>query len=186
MVDETQTRAELLSAAARGEKRAINELVRRHLRFAYAVALAVLGERGDAEDVAQEALVQACAKIEQCRNAEGFAGWLRQITRRLAFRHRRRRRLQQFWATSGEEVMPLAAQSADALLRRDLLAALAQLSERQREVLLLHDLEGWKHLQIAACLSLSEEMSRQTLFQARRRLRLLLGRDASEENPNER
>ncbi len=60
-------------------------------------------------------------------------------------------------------------------LRHELESALAQLSQAQREVVLLHDLQGWKHPEIAEALSISEVMSRQHLYNARRRLRERLG-----------
>ena len=56
-------------------------------------------------------------------------------------------------------------------LRRRLLDALETLSVPQREVVLLHDLEGWTHAEIAAALELSEVNCRQHLFTARRALR---------------
>jgi RNA polymerase sigma-70 factor (ECF subfamily) len=51
----------------------------------------------------------------------------------------------------------------------------------QREVVLLHDLEGWRHREIAEALDVSEVMARQHLFQARKRLRELLPRDELKE-----
>jgi len=56
-------------------------------------------------------------------------------------------------------------------LRRPLLEALEQLTETQREVVLLHDLEEWTHREIAAALAISEVMSRQHLFVSRHLLR---------------
>jgi RNA polymerase sigma-70 factor (ECF subfamily) len=64
--------------------------------------------------------------------------------------------------------------------RSQLLAALALLSPVRREVVLLHDLEGWTHPQIADALELSELMSRQHLFLARRELRERLEHEVSE------
>jgi RNA polymerase sigma-70 factor (ECF subfamily) len=57
--------------------------------------------------------------------------------------------------------------------------ALEQLSPVQRDVVLLHDLEGWRHAEIADRLELSEGMSRRHLSDARKRLRALLGDYAS-------
>jgi RNA polymerase sigma-70 factor (ECF subfamily) len=66
-------------------------------------------------------------------------------------------------------------------LQRALDQAMAQLSPTQREVVLLHDLEGWRHREIAESLAMSEVMARQHLFQARKRLRELLPRDELKE-----
>jgi RNA polymerase sigma-70 factor (ECF subfamily) len=59
----------------------------------------------------------------------------------------------------------------DVALRRHLLAALATLSPVQREIVLLHDLDGWSHAELAEALGLSEVNCRQHLFTARRALR---------------
>ncbi len=67
-------------------------------------------------------------------------------------------------------------------LRRGLEAALAELSPKQREVVLMHDLHGWKHREIADSLGMSEGMSRQHLFKARQKLRERLGARFLEEH----
>lgn len=67
-----------------------------------------------------------------------------------------------------------------AALRRRLLGALAELPEQRREVVLLHDLEGWTHREIAERMNLPEGTVRSHLHHARRRLRVLLG-DMDEE-----
>jgi RNA polymerase sigma-70 factor (ECF subfamily) len=60
-------------------------------------------------------------------------------------------------------------------LRERLLAALAEIPEPHREVVLLHDLEGWKHREIGERMDLPEGTVRSHLHHARRRLRQLLG-----------
>jgi RNA polymerase sigma-70 factor (ECF subfamily) len=70
-------------------------------------------------------------------------------------------------------------------LRDRLESALQALNDRLREVVLLHDLEGWKHREIAVALEISEGMSRQHLFHARRILRERLGVNVLEEYTDE-
>jgi RNA polymerase sigma-70 factor (ECF subfamily) len=70
-------------------------------------------------------------------------------------------------------------------LRDRLESALALLSRVQREVVLLHDLDGWTHEAIADVIGTSAGMSRQHLFHARRRLREALGQDTSKEYLND-
>ena len=67
-------------------------------------------------------------------------------------------------------------------LRGRLEAALGVLTATQREVVLLHDLDGWTHADIATAIGTSEGMSRQHLFNARRRLREALGQNTSREH----
>jgi RNA polymerase sigma-70 factor (ECF subfamily) len=172
--------AELVRRARRGEEAAFAELVRHHLRAVYAVALGVLGRPEDAEDIAQEAMLVAFERLETCREPERFSGWLLQIGRTralnaLASRRVRRDAARRLLADArGEAPAP-----GDALEREGLLAALAALTDTQREVVLLHDLDGWTHAEIAAGLEISEGMSRQHLFTARKRMRAsLAARDA--------
>ena len=58
--------------------------MRRHLRAAYAVALAVLGRPADADDVAQDAFIAALERIDDCRDPARFSGWLIKIVRNRA------------------------------------------------------------------------------------------------------
>jgi RNA polymerase sigma-70 factor (ECF subfamily) len=159
---------ELVRRARRGEPRAFDELARRHLRAAYAVALAVLGRPSDAEDVAQEAFLVAIERLDQCREPDRFSGWLVEIVRTRALNALARRGRRE-----GPEAPEVAVPdgAADVGLRARLLDALAALSPVQREVVLLHDLEGWTHAEIAGALGLSEVNCRQHLFTARRALR---------------
>ena len=168
----------LVARARAGEARAFEELVRRYLRPAHAVALGVLGNPADAEDVCQDAFLTALQKLDECRDPERFAGWLLRIVRNQAlnFRERRARRegepLERVTSTAmaagGDDPAREAERSE---LRERLVAALDVLPPSQREVVLLHDLEGWAHREIAELLGTSEGAVRVRLFEARRRLR---------------
>jgi len=183
MTDQTPDR-ELVAQAIGGDENAFAALVRRHYRAAFAVALAHAGTRADAEDVCQDAFVRAAERLEECRQPDRFAWWLCTIVRNharniLAREHvRRADALDHDTAPSAHD----PARDMERLeLRGRLEAALAELSPAQREVVLLHDLEGWAHAEIARAIRTSEGMSRQHLFHGRRRLRELLGPDTSKE-----
>jgi len=171
--------ARLVARALAGEARAFEELVRRHLRSVHAVALGVLGNPADAEDVSQEAFLIALEKLEECRDPERFAAWLMRIVRNRAlnFRESRSRRegepLERAAEAAGGDDPAREAERLE--LRERLLAALAGLPESQREVVLLHDLEGWRHREIGELLGTSEGAVRVRLSEARRRLRAALG-----------
>jgi RNA polymerase sigma-70 factor (ECF subfamily) len=177
----------LVARTLAGEARAFEELVRRHLKSAHAVALGVLGNPADAEDVCQDAFLAALEKLEECRDPERFAAWLLRIVRNRALNFRERRSLRE-----GEPLERVAVAAAGddpgreaerSELRERLLAALAGLPDSQREVVLLHDLEGWRHRDIAEMLGTTEGAVRVRLLQARRRLRATLEGNPGGEGP---
>jgi RNA polymerase sigma-70 factor (ECF subfamily) len=158
--------------------------MRRHYRAAYVVALAVLGSTEDAEDVCHDALVRSAERLEECRQPERFGAWLRTIVRNQA---RNLGAKQAVREGPPLDTVPVAVES-DALraldrreLRAKLEAGITRLTPPQREVLLKHDLEDRSHEEIAQSLGTSIGMSRQHLFQARRRLREFLGLATLEE-----
>ena len=170
--------AELVRAARRGDRTATEQLISRHLRAAYAVALAVLSRPADAEDVAQDAFLVAIERLDECRDPARFSGWLVQIVRNRALHAVEKRKLRDPVDDAGEVVAHVPA--SDVVLRGQLLAALATLTPVQREVVLLHDLDGWTHAELADALGLTEVNCRQHLFTARRALRAALeARDAT-------
>ena len=173
------TDAELVAAVRRGSREAAGRLAERYLRGCRAVALAVVGEIAGAEDVCQEAFVHAIDRIDDCRDPARFAGWLRQIVRRRArnyLRHARVRRAVRLASDTGADPGESPAEAAvRSDLRDRLLGALARLPADRREVVLLHDLEGWTHREIAERMKLPPGTVRSHLHYARRRLRELLG-----------
>lgn len=166
--------AELVLLARSGDRDSFGELVRRYQRAAYAVALSVTGKHQDAEDAAQESFLVALQRLDDCRNPARFAGWLLAIVRNRARNLIRRESLR------GGEQIPVSARTADpgpdrmadiSALRSRLKEALSTLPELQREIVLLHDLEGWKHDEISAHLGIPSGTVRSHLHFARKALR---------------
>ena len=149
--------AALVRRARAGDQDAFGQLVRRHLRAAHAAALAVGLDPSDADDVCQDAFVTALEQLERCRPEEKFRPWLLTIARNRALdlgRRQRVRAAESLDTISAADPGPLhAAEQADA--RSHLEAALATLTDIRREVLLLHDLDGWTHPEIAAHLGVA-------------------------------
>lgn len=170
--------AHLVMRAREGDRLAFEALVRRYLRAAYMVALAELADSRDAEDVVQDAFVLALERLDECRDPGSFGGWLKRIVRNRARSVGRRERIRE---TQALETV-LASSDADperdldrAELRERLEAALSELTDVQRTVVLMHDLEGYRHREIARELGIPEGTVRSHLFLARRALRQRLG-----------
>ena len=147
------------------------------MRSAYVVALSVTRRHEDAEDAAQESFLVSLQRIEECRDPDRFAGWLMTIVRNRARNLVRREVLR------GTDPVPEMARSRTptpdldmeaAELERDLVEALGELTEIQRQIVLMHDLEGWKHKDIADRLELPSGTVRSHLHFARKALRSAL------------
>jgi RNA polymerase sigma-70 factor (ECF subfamily) len=175
----------LVARALAGETDAADRLVRLHMGAAYAVALAVTRSPHDAEDVAQDALVLALERLAECRDPARFGGWLVRIVRNRALNHRRYLGIRAAEplddATDAPSLGNPAEDAERSELRERLNDAVGGLPGTQREVLLLHDLEGWKHREIGEALGMPEGTVRYHLFNARRavrgRLRALVGEE---------
>lgn len=180
--------ARLVRRAREGDRDAYETLVRRYLNTAYAVALAELADRGDAEDAVQDSFITALERLDDCRDPAAFAGWLRRIVRNRARSVGRRERVRD---TDALESAGTAASSRDpgrdldrSEMRHSLQTALMTLTEVQRRVVLMHDLEGYRHREIAVELEIPEGTVRSHLFLARRALREQLG-DAGHRGQND-
>jgi RNA polymerase sigma-70 factor (ECF subfamily) len=176
-LSEPPTDGELVLRARKGDDIAFGILVERYQRAAYAVAVSVTGRHEDAEDAAQEAFLVALTRLDECRSPERFAGWLMTIVRNRSKNLIRRESLRET-----DQVPPGARSRAPTPDRitetrelRDLLEkALSGLPEVQRQIVLLHDLEGWKHREIAERLDLPSGTVRSHLHFARKALRQAL------------
>lgn len=167
----------LVRRAQAGDVEAFAELARRCGPGVHAIALAHLGRVADAEDTTQAVLLAAFENLDRCRDPARFDAWLFAIARNRARRALVRRKLRDVLGLEPPEVV--APEGTDPALRRAMLAALGTLSGIQREVVLLHDLEGYSHAEIAAALEIREEASRQHLSRARRALRAELEEEQS-------
>jgi RNA polymerase sigma-70 factor (ECF subfamily) len=162
-------------AARAGDDAAFGVLVARHARAAFAIARAVVGDADLAEDVCQEALFRIWQRLRDCKEPERFANWLAVSVRRHALNALRNcRRAAELSSELVDEARrpDHEAEAADTVAALE--RALQQLSSEQRQAVLLFDLEGWSHLEIAASLGTTEAMSRQHLMLGRRKLRQLL------------
>ena len=173
-----ETDAELVARVRRGDRIAAGELAGRYLRACRVVALAITGDVTDAEDVCQDAFVSAMERIDDCRQPDRFGAWLMQIVRNRARNHLRdqpgRRAIPLDRVTLVTEAASPAREAEQTELREQLLAALNTIPEAHREVVLLHDLEGWTHREIAERMELPSGTVRSHLHHARKRLRTLL------------
>lgn len=170
--------ADLVARAQGGDTGAFESLVKRYIRAAHAVAFGVLAEKADADDAVQDGFLSALQHLDSCSPAEKFRAWLLTIVRNRAFDLKRRGRVRSVevleeGTAQTHEPSPLEMAERSELNDR-LTAAIGTLTDTQREVLMMHDIEGWKHADIAHLLGLAESTVRVHLLHARRRLRTQL------------
>ena len=170
----------LVLAAQRGEREAFSELVRTHERRAYAVARAIVVNHEDAEDAVQEAFLHAYRALHRFLPDQAFGAWLHRIVANAALDITRRRKVRDADELPETVASPFRDPAESSELRRRLQEALETLPARQRAVIVLHDVEGFKHAEIGQTLGIPEGTARSDLHYARSHLREVLGSVRSE------
>ena len=142
--------------------------------LAFRVAYAVLRQREDAEDVAQEAAVRAYRSFTSLRNRERFRAWLVRIAWRLALDRRksdRRRDVRELGASIVPPALPNAEEiAAGRQTQQRVWEAVDALPQKLRIVVVLSAIEGHGMREVAAVLGLAEGTVKSRLHEARRRL----------------
>ena len=172
---DAQAERALVLAAQAGDAAAFAGLVRRHQRRAYAVARAVVLSHDDAEDAVQEGFLHAFRALSRFRPEQAFGAWLHRIVANAALDIARRRKVRDADQLPESLASPHRDPAESEELRTRLASALETLGPRQRSVIVLHDVEGYKHAEIGALLGIPEGTARSDLHHARTHLRKLLG-----------
>lgn len=165
---------QLIRAAQRGSAQAFGELVRIHQRRAYAVARSIVGTHEDAEDVVQDAFLHAYRALDRFIAGQPFGAWVNRITANAALDLTRRRKVRATDELPASLSNPFVDPAERGELKSRLAAAIAGLNERQRSVVLLHDVEGFQHAEIGELLGIPEGTCRSDLHHARSALRRAL------------
>ncbi|MDQ1087538.1 RNA polymerase sigma factor [Siphonobacter sp. SORGH_AS_1065] len=166
----------LVEACKRGDRKAQYELYRLYSKSMFNVCMRILNHMGEAEDVLQEAFLDAFQKIHDFRQTSTFGAWLKQIVVNRAINQLRQRKLE--WVdveeadSVGEEVS-IPQEETDWEIERVRLG-IQQLPDGFRTVLSLYLLEGYDHEEIANILNISESTSRTQYMRAKRKLVELL------------
>ena len=174
-----------LARARRGELDAFEELVRQYEKRVYAVALRSSGSPEDAADITQEVFLRAWRSIESFRGDSGFSTWLFRITMNLCVDHARHKNAQPqtqplvVGEEDAERPIPDPAPTPEEHLEnselgRELAAALDEVSEEHRRIVLLRDVSGLSYTEIAEVLEISEGTVKSRLSRARIALRTIL------------
>lgn len=165
----------LAESVLAGDELAFRQLYGRHTPRLYCLVLRLLGGvEADAEDVVQEAWIRATDRLGSFRWEASFGSWLSAIGLNVAreLLRKRGRRREDEWSGDTDVAAP---RPLDRLEPIDLERALKALPDGYRTVLVLHDVEGYRHEEIAQQLGIAAGTSKSQLFHARRAMRVLLG-----------
>lgn len=169
------TDVELIERARGGDGLAMRRLHDRHAPRVFAVVRRLAGEDALAEDWAQEAWVRIFRALPTFRGDARFTTWVHRVAVNSALQGRRKRERREARETDLPETLPGPVGGREPVfLRVRLERAMERLPERMRQVLVLHDVEGYTHEEIGELLGINAGTSKSQLFKARARMRQFL------------
>jgi RNA polymerase sigma-70 factor (ECF subfamily) len=176
MSDRFSSDSELVRRAQAGDVSAFEQLFLTYQGRIYALCLRMLSEPSRAEDLTQDAFVRAWQKLATFRGKSDFFTWLYRLAVNTVLADLRSRGRWHDRLVDGEDSFARQPASArrSSLQAIDLERAIAELPPQARLIFVLHDIEGYRHREIASMTGLAEGTSKAHLHQARKRLRKVL------------
>ncbi len=165
---------ELVGRARRGDRDAVARLYERHASRVYAVARRLAGDDEQAADWAQEAWIRVFRALPSFRGESRFTTWLPRITVNAALHGRRSNQRRIARLDEFGKVADQPHQNDSPLVRMTLERAVDSLPPGMRQVLVLHDVEGYTHEEIGEMLGVKPGTCKSQLFKARAKLREIL------------
>ena len=169
---------ETVRLAQAGDQDAFERIYREHVERVYALCLRLSADAVRARELTQDVFVRAWEKLPSFRGESAFSSWLHRIAVNLVlvgYRTDRRRESRVVFMDDVEASAP-ALPAPSAGLKLDLEAAIAALPPGARTVFVLHDIEGYRHDEIATLTGIATGTSKAHLFRARQLLREALDR----------
>ena len=172
--------ADLVRRAQAGEEDAFDALYRAHADRVYGICLRMSGNAQEAERLAQDAFVRLWKRIGSFRGESEFSSWLYRLTVNVVLEDSRSTRRRHARVEHVDDPAALdrghAAEAEHTESRIVLEAAIARLPEGARQALVLHDIEGYKHEEIARMTGAAVGTIKAQLHRARKLLRQVLER----------
>jgi RNA polymerase sigma-70 factor (ECF subfamily) len=160
-----------VARAAAGDARAFEALYRTHLPRVHSLVRRMTAGR-DADELTQDVFVRVWQKLGTFRGDSSFSTWLHRLAVNVVIERFRTDQARRARLHDGEDIFEvLAAPAVTRDIGMDFEAALERLPDGAREIFVLHDVEGYKHHEIAAMLEISAGTSKAQLHRARMMLR---------------
>ena len=167
--------AELVRNGAAGDERSLEAIYHRFKASLFGLACRYTGDAVAAEDVLQEVFLKAFTHLQEVSNIDTFPGWLHRIAINTCLSYIRAHKTERRGAVPlGDVEAVIAAPQQDETseaLKKPLEKAIQALPHRLKSVFLMHDVQGFKHEEIAGILGCSVGTSKSHLFKARMKLR---------------
>lgn len=162
--------------AARGDRRAFERLYRLHVGRIHALARRMVGYE-EANELTQDVFVRAWEKLGTFRGESAFGTWLYRLAVNVMLARRAKFAIQrQRYGGTDEVLDTMPGKPAQSDLGMDFEASIDRLPEGARQVFVLHDIEGFKHEEIARMLGVTSGTTKAQLHRARMMLRRSLSR----------
>ena len=168
-----------MALAASGDRRAFERLYRLHVSRVFSLCARLANDRTRADELTQDVFVRAWEKLHLFRGEAAFGTWLHRMTVNVVLNDRKsvgRQRTRFDDDDEGDGIAALPARPHAPGDRMDLEAAIARLPKGARQVFTLHDVEGYKHEEIAEMLGVTTGATKAQLHRARLLLRKALNR----------
>jgi RNA polymerase sigma-70 factor (ECF subfamily) len=167
--------------AAGGDRRAFERLYRTHVNRVFSLCTRMCGSRTRGEELTQDVFVRAWEKLPQFRGDAQFSTWIHRVAVNIVLTDRKnearnRKRMVEDESETGETPLQKASVTPGYGDRMDITAALEELPPGARQIFVLHDIEGYKHEEIAEMCGITAGGSKAQLHRARLLLREALTR----------
>ena len=179
------TEAQIIRKACEGNGTAVRALYERYSPRVFAVVRRIAGDDDLAKDYAQEAWIRAIRALPTFRGDARFSTWLHRIAVNSALQALRKADTRTRREAPMPDAVPVNPRQGDALLGNLLERAMDQLPNGMRQVLILHDVEGYTHEEIGDVLGVTAGTSKSQLFKARAKMRELLRPSLTPEDESE-
>ncbi|MBC8484413.1 MAG: RNA polymerase sigma factor [Bacteroidetes bacterium] len=173
LVDDLNYETELIKLAGNGDDKAFKELFQQNVSRVYALCLRFSADKDTADDLTQKVFIKAWEKLKTFRGESRFSTWLHRIAVNIFLMHKRAEKRflkktpcnEQIWINKNGKI------ESNVEINIDLEKAIASLPKQARMVLILHDIEGYKHKEISDMLKIRIGTSKANLHRARKQLR---------------
>jgi RNA polymerase sigma-70 factor (ECF subfamily) len=170
-----------VALAASGDRRAFERLYRAHVNRVLSICTRMCGSRTKGEELTQDVFVRAWEKLPQFRGEAQFSTWIHRVAVNIALTDRKaearnRQRMVEDNDEDGGTPLQKASVTPGHGDRMDITAAMEKLPRGARQIFVLHDVEGYKHEEIAEMCGITAGGSKAQLHRARLLLREALTR----------